>query len=89
VTNSRLIVAQESQIAAIAASVEATAIVAKVAMEAAKAIQEASKEFIGQLSSLSQPNFGKSRFASLSEMFTHGQGSISKMTNNQPMQVFY
>jgi len=38
VANSYLTIVQESQIAAITASVEATAIVTKVAMEVAKAI---------------------------------------------------
>jgi hypothetical protein len=84
--NSHLTIAQESQIAAITASVRAATVVAKVAMEAAKAIEEASKEFLGQLRCPSQASFGKSKFANSAKIFAHGQGNIVEMTNFQPKQ---
>jgi len=80
---------RESQIAAIAASVAAAAVVAKAAVEAARAIQEVSKEYLGQLGGPSQPNFGNSGFARSAEMLAHGQGYISEMTNFQTVEVFY
>ena len=77
---------REAQIASIAASVAATAVVAKAAVEAARAIQEASKEALAQLRGSSQPNFGQSGFSRSAELLTHRQGK-SEMTDCKPVQV--
>lgn len=81
-TRSHFSLIQEEQIASIGASVAVAEVVAKAAIEAAQAIQKASKQAFDLLDCSSQPIFDQSGFARSNGKLVHCQ-DISKLKSGQ------